>query len=78
MPVSNYDSSELTRVRRAMALSAYQSTQAASVLAGRSVRKEQTSSVTLDVVVARNQGECYCATAGVYGNNRGCGCNVTK
>jgi hypothetical protein len=78
MPVSNYDSSELTRVRRAMALSAYQATQAAAVISGASVRKEQTSSVTLDVVVARNQGICYCATAGTYGNNPGCGCNVTK
>jgi hypothetical protein len=78
MPVSNYDSSELTRVRRAMALSAYQTTQAASVIAGTSVRKEQTSLTTLDVVVARNQGGCYCANAGNYGNNPGCGCNVTK
>jgi hypothetical protein len=78
MPVSNYDSSNLTRVRRAMALSAYQVVQAAAVNAGTSVRREQTSDATLDVVVARRQGECYCATAGTYTNNGGCSCNITR
>lgn len=78
MPVSNYDSSNLTRVRRAMALSAYQVVQALAVSNGTSVRREQTSDATLDVVVARRQGECYCASEGTYNNNGGCSCNITK
>ena len=69
MPVTNADSSNLTRVRRAMALNAYQAQQAAAVQAGTSVRKEQNSDVTLDVVVARNQGGCYCAASGNYERN---------
>jgi hypothetical protein len=78
MPVSNYDSSDLTRVRRAMALSAFQVKQAAAVNAGTSVQPEQRVYATLDVVTARRQGECYCATAGTYNNNGGCSCNITR
>lgn len=78
MPVSNFDSSDLTRVRRAMALAAYQTTQAAAVQAGTSLRVEQTSSQTLDVVTARRQGGCYCADAYTYTNKNTCGCNITN
>ena len=78
MPVANYNASELTRVRRAMALYAFQSQNVIAVNAGTSVRPEQTSSGTLDVVVARNQGGCYCATAYTYDGKNGCGCNITK
>jgi hypothetical protein len=52
-----------------MALNAYQAQQAAAVQAGTSVRREQNSDVTLDVVVARNQGGCYCAASGNYERN---------
>jgi hypothetical protein len=78
MPVANYDSSDLTRVRRAMALYSFQSRNVAAVNAGTSVQPEQPRNATLDVVVARNQGGCYCATAYTYDGKNGCGCNITK
>jgi myo-inositol-hexaphosphate 3-phosphohydrolase len=61
-----------------MALWAYQNVQSAAVTAGKSVRQEQVNTQTLDVVVARNQGACYCANFPNYGRNGGCGCNITK
>ena len=78
MPVANYDSSELTRVRRAMALYAFQSRNVVAVNAGTSVQPEQARNATLDVVVARNQGGCYCATAYTYDDKKSCGCNITQ
>jgi hypothetical protein len=79
MPTTNYDSSELTRRRRAMALYAYASQNTAAIAAGQSVRPEQTSFPTLDVVIARQQGGCYCTEArnGTYPKN-GCGCSGTS
>jgi len=78
MPVTNYSASELTRVRRAMALYAYQSQNVVAVNNGSSVRREQPTNATLDVVVARNQGGCSCATAYTYDGKNGCGCNITQ
>jgi len=78
MPVTNYSASELTRVRRAMALYAFQSQNVVAVNNGTSVRPEQARNATLDVVVARNQGGCYCATAYTYTGKNGCGCNITQ
>lgn len=78
MPLANNDSSELTRVRRAMALASFQVANAAAVNAGRSVRREQTSFETLDVVTARRQGVCYCVTGGNPGGQSGCGCGGFK
>lgn len=51
-----------------MALNAYASANTAAVNAGTSVLREQPSTQTLDVVVARQQGGCYCAEAqaGIY------------
>lgn len=76
MPVSNTDASELTRQRRAMALAAFNNTSV--MVNGQPVRREQPNTQTLDVVVARNQGICYCADFPNYANNGGCGCNVTR
>jgi len=78
MSTANYNSSDLTRVRRAMALAAFNTANAAAVNAGRSVQREQNTSQTLDVVVARNQGICYCNGEGLNQGSPGCGCNITR
>ena len=78
MPLANRDASELTRKRRAMALYAYNAQlRTAQTSADGSVRREQNSSVTLDIVTARKQGGCYCVCAadpnGCY-EKTSCGC----
>ena len=78
MSTANYNSSDLTRVRRAMALAAFNTANAAAVTAGTSVQREQVNTQTLDIVVARNQGICYCTQQGQYALSGGCGCNITK
>ena len=78
MSTTNYTSSDLTRVRRAMALAAFNTANAAAVNAGTSLQREQATSQTLDVVVARNQGICYCTGEGRNGGAPGCGCNITR
>lgn len=74
MPLGNRDASELTRRRKAMALNAWKTNTDAANTNGTIVRREQTSSVTLDIVTQRKQGGCYCAAAlaGTYEFN-GCG-----
>ena len=76
MPVTNTDASQLTRQRRAMALAAFNTT--AVNVNGQPVRREQVNTQTLDIVVARNLGICYCASFPNYANNGGCGCNITR
>ena len=78
MSTANYTSSDLTRIRRAMALAAFNTANAAAVNAGTSVQREQATSQTLDVVVARNQGICYCNGEGLNRGAPGCGCNITR
>lgn len=78
MPLANNDSSELTRVRRAMALASFQVANSAAVTAGRSVRREQTVLQTLDIVTARRQGVCYCVTGGNPGGQVACNCSGFK
>lgn len=79
MPTTNRDASELTRRRKAKALYAYNSTNTAAVAAGTSVRREQPTFATLDIVTLRNQGGCFCTTdasANPYDFQApgGCGC----
>lgn len=60
-----------------MALNAFATANTAAVTAGLSVLREQPSTQTLDVVVARQQGGCYCTDArlGIYPFlGAGCGC----
>lgn len=66
MPPANRDASELTRQRKSMTLYAWSSQNTAAVNTGASVLREQQTTQTLDVVVQRQQGGCYCATQGQY------------
>ena len=77
MPVANRDCSELTRRRNAMALYGWKSQTETANTNGNFVRREQATSVTLDVVTQRKQGGCYCSLANSfdpYGFNGGCRC----
>ena len=57
---------------------AFNTANAAAVNAGTSVQREQLNTQTLDVVVARNQGICYCTGEGRNGGAPGCGCNIAR
>lgn len=74
MPPANRDASELSRRRKAKALYAWKSQVNAADTNGNVVRREQASSGTLDVIIQRRQGGCYCAAslAGTY-DFVGCG-----
>lgn len=61
MSTRNYDASYLTLKKQAKALYAYNAANSAAVAAGTSVRREQPSQQTLDVVTLRMQGGCICA-----------------
>lgn len=63
MPPANRDSSELTRKRRAGVLAAWAAANTAAVNAGVSVLREQATTQSLEVVVQRQQGACYCNAA---------------
>ena len=82
MPVTNSDSSERTRQRRAMALYAYSNQIAqyntAQIAAGlkSTVRREQNTRQTSDVSTERKEGGCYCSDLanGIYNFRGGCNC----
>ena len=78
MPPANRDSSELTRKRRAMALSGYLTTLNAVKQTSNNVRREQPTAQILNVHTEAKQGGCYCADANAarYDFNGGgsCGC----
>lgn len=63
MPPANRDSSDLTRRRRAGVLAAWAAANTSAVNAGASVRREQPTTQSLEVVVQRQQGACYCNAA---------------
>ena len=72
MPLTNQDSSDLTRKRAAKTLYGWYSGTRTAVAAG-GVRREQPKFQTLDITTKRQQGACLCASQGVY-DFVGCGC----
>jgi hypothetical protein len=72
MPLTNQDSSDLTRKRAAKTLYGWYSGNRVASLAN-GVRREQPNTQTLDVTTRRQQGACLCANQGVY-DFVGCGC----
>ena len=72
MPLTNQDSSDLTRKRAAKTLYGWNSANKVAVAAG-GVQREQQKFQTLDVTTLRQQGACLCANQGVY-DFVGCGC----
>jgi hypothetical protein len=77
MPTAVYDSSYLTFRKRAGVLSAYKSSIAA--VEATTVRKEQPTLQSGEIVTTRRQGACFCADANAGNNfNRSapgaCGC----
>ena len=61
MTLTNRDCSQVTLKKTQKALFAWKATNDASVIAGRSVLKEQSSSSSSRIVVDRQQGGCKCA-----------------
>lgn len=82
MPTRNYDSSYITKRRQAMALYAYNNTLQAALNAGTSVRSEQPTAQSGEVIIDRRQGGCFCNDINVIGNvyvnngPGGCGCGA--
>jgi len=64
MPTANYDSSLISTQRKAKALYAYNNTLQAAKQVNGSVRREQLTTQTLDVVTLRKQGGCLCGPTG--------------
>ena len=61
MPTAVFDSSLVTFRARAKALYAYNNANQAAVVAGTSVRREQPTLQSGEVVTTRKQGGCFCA-----------------
>lgn len=61
MTLTNRDCSQVTLKKTQKALFAWKSYNDAALLSGRSVFKEQSSSVSSRIVVDRQQGGCKCA-----------------
>ncbi len=61
MPTRNNDASYLTQRLQARVLYGFNAARQAAVNAGTSVRPEQASQPTLDVITLRKQGGCFCA-----------------
>jgi hypothetical protein len=77
MPTAIYDSSYLTFRRRAGVLSAYKA--AITAVEGVTVRTEQPTLQSGEIITTRRQGACFCADANAGNNfNRSapgpCGC----
>ena len=64
MSTRNTDASLITKTRQAMALYAYNNQLQQAQNAGTTVRQEQPNTQTLDVVVLRKQGGCFCNRTG--------------
>ena len=79
MPTTVYDASLLTFRKRAKALYAYNAALAEAVNAGASVRREQPTLQSGEVITTRKQGGCFCSNdaAGLSMTAQGpgpCGC----
>ena len=76
MSTRNTDASLITKIRQAKALYAFNNTLQQAQNAGTTVLSEQPNTQTLDVVVLRKQGGCFCTRTGnVYElNGRQCDC----
>ena len=83
MPTANYDSSYITKRRQAMALYAYNNVRQAAINTGATVRPEQPTYQSGEVIVDRRQGGCFCTDINVNGNvyvnngPGGCGCGTS-
>jgi hypothetical protein len=64
MPTTNFDSSLISTQRKAKALYAYNNTLQTAKQTNASVRREQLTTQTLDVVTLRKQGGCLCGATG--------------
>jgi hypothetical protein len=76
MPTAVYDASYLTFRKRAAALYAYNAAiEAARLGTGGSVRTEQPTLQTGEVIITRKQGGCFCAdaAAGISATRQGPG-----
>jgi hypothetical protein len=83
MPTTNYDSSYITKRRQAMALYAYNNVLQAGINAGTTVRSEQPTLQSGEVIIDRRQGGCFCNDINVNGNvyvngPGGCGCGTGR
>ena len=79
MPTTVYDASLLTFRKRAKALYAYNAALTGAVNAGASVRREQPTLQSGEVITTRKQGGCFCTSdaAGLSMTAQGpgpCGC----
>jgi len=79
MPTTVYDASLLTFRKRAKALYAYNAALSAAVNTGASVRREQPTLQSGEVITTRKQGGCFCSNdaAGLSMTAQGpgpCGC----
>lgn len=80
MPTTVYDASLLTFRKRAKALYAYNASLTGAITAGASVRREQPTLQSGEVITTRKQGGCFCANdaAGLSMTAQGpgpCGCS---
>jgi hypothetical protein len=76
MPTSVYDASYITFRNRAKALYAYNNAvQQAQNIGGVTVRREQPTLQTAEVIITRKQGGCFCSNdaAGLSATNQGPG-----
>jgi hypothetical protein len=79
MPTTVYDASLITFRARAKALYAFANQNAAAVTAGTTVRREQPTLQSGEVITTRKQGGCFCTSdaAGLSMTAQGpgpCGC----
>ena len=74
MPLTNQDSSDLTRKRAAKTLYGWYSGSRTAVSNG-GVQREQLTTQLLSVTTLRKQGACLCGSQGVY-DFVGCGCGA--
>lgn len=79
MPTTVYDASLLTFRKRAKALYAYNAALSSAVNAGASVRREQPTLQSGEIITTRKQGGCFCTNdaAGLSMTAQGpgpCGC----
>jgi hypothetical protein len=62
MPTAVYDASLVTFRARSKALYAFNAANTAAVNAGASVKREQPTFQSAEVLLVRKQGGCFCAT----------------
>jgi hypothetical protein len=66
MPTANHDASYLTRVKQNNTLRAYYTTLKAAQNAGQTVRVEQPTSQTEQVIISRRETPCGTCTGNIY------------